>query len=196
MVRVLAVVAALVLAGGAPPWASGANPGPDSIELTNMPDRFVDMVDWSVSLFKDAELELPPMRFAHHADSKEPCGGAPGLHRVVEGVSSIEVCTTEATFPAQVMILHEIAHAWIAHNLSPTRKEIFRELRGWEHWNNHTTAAWHENGSEQAAEIMVWGLVDRPIPMLRIADADCDALDAGYRALTQAAPTTGYRDYC
>jgi len=103
---------------------------------------------------------------------------------------------TRQAFPTQLMILHEMAHAWADRALTDERKASFQELRGWEHWRAHDEVAWHENGTEQAAEIMVWGLVDRPIPMLRIHQASCEELEAGYRTLTGAAPLHGFRDHC
>jgi hypothetical protein len=58
-------------------------------------------------------------------------------------------------------------------------------------------AAWHESGSEQAAEMMVWGLFDRPVRIVTIINEhSCNDLDAGYRAFTGQPPLHGYRDYC
>jgi hypothetical protein len=94
------------------------------------------------------------------------------------------------------MILHETAHAWIEHQLTPERKAAFRELRGWEHWRDYDAAAWHNNGTEQAAEIMVWGLIDRPLRMVRINQAGCGDLEAGYVTLTGQGPLHGFGDYC
>lgn len=167
-----------------------------AIELVEMPPDFVTMVSWATDLFSEAGLELPPIRFVHHGDDTSACAGRVGAHHVAEGINVIDLCSSEASWPNQVMVLHETAHAWADHALTDDRKAAFGELRGWTYWRNHDTVAWHENGSEQAAEIMVWGLVDRPMAMLRIHDNSCDDLEAGYRVLTGRPPLHGFRDEC
>ncbi len=75
----------------------------------------------------------------------------------------IEICEAELTNATQGMLLHETAHAWIDHTLTDERKAMFQQLRGWIYWRNYDAAPWHDNGTEQAGEIMVWGLIDRPL---------------------------------
>jgi hypothetical protein len=39
--------------------------------------------------------------------------------------------------------------------ISPaTARRTFQSLRGWSYWSNHEEAKWHEDGSQQAVEIM------------------------------------------
>jgi hypothetical protein len=169
---------------------------PPALEFVDLPSDFVAAVTWATDLFDEAGLDLPPLRFVYHGDATEPCAGRPGLHHPIDGVNVIEICTTEVTNPTKGLILHETAHAWIDHNLTDERKAAFKELRGWTYWRDYDAAPWHENGTEQAAEIMVWGLIDRPLGMVRINQNSCDELDAGYRILTGKAPLHGYRDEC
>ena len=168
----------------------------DTVDLVDMPAEFVELARWSVELFHEAGLELPPIRFTHHGDALAPCAGREGLHRHIDGLSTIEICTTDAGRTTLWLVLHETAHAWAAHDLDEGRKAEFKTLRGWEHWRSFNTIPWHENGTEQAAEIIAWGLVDRPFGVVSIHDHSCDALDAGYRTLTGQAPLHGYRDHC
>ncbi len=154
------------------------------------------MADWAIALFADADLDLPPLRFVHHGEDTTACAGRVGMHHEIDGVSVVELCTIDTGTPTQIMILHETAHAWADHQLTDEAKEAFRELRGWEHWRDYTAAAWHENGTEQAAEILVWGLMDRPIMIARIDQNSCDELLAGYRTLTGTDPLHGYQDFC
>lgn len=198
--HVLAVVIAIGLALAVPaepamPVEPPALEAP-AVELIDVPPELAEMVYWAVDLFDQAGLELPPMRVIHHAADREPCRGRDGMHHAVDGVGVIELCATEASFPTQVMILHETAHAWIDHQLTVEQKAEFQKLRGWEFWRDYEAAAWHENGTEQAAEIMVWGLIDRPLRMIRIYQASCDELEAGYLTLTGQAPLNGFLDYC
>jgi hypothetical protein len=171
-------------------------PADAAVEMVNMPAALADMAEWAVGLFDQAGLELPPVRFVHHGGDMDPCLGREGLHHSVDGVNVVEICATEASWPTQVMILHETSHAWTDGQLTPQRKAAFQELRGWEHWRDYEAAGWHNNGTEQAAEIMVWGLIDRPIRIARINQAGCDDLEAGYLTLTGQAPLNGFRDLC
>jgi hypothetical protein len=168
----------------------------DEVEFVDVPDEFADMANWAVDLIEEAGLRLPPMRFVYHGDDQTPCSGWRGAHRYVDGRSTIDICTSDSGNVTASLVLHEIAHAWAAHDLSDERKADFQSLRGWTYWSNHQDAEWHENGSEQAAEMMVWGLIDRPVEIITINNHSCDDLDAGYRALTGQPPLHGYRDHC
>jgi hypothetical protein len=197
---VLAVTAILTGSVGdasaATPVEGRGQERPPQVEFVDMPPEFEVAADWAIGLFDEAALDLPPIRYEFNGDAPGPCADRPGLRHSVEGVDVIEICTSEMSNATQGMILHETAHAWIEHNLTPERKAAFQELRGWTYWRNYEAAAWHENGTEQAAEIMVWGLIDRPLAMVRINQNSCDELDAGYRVLTGRAPLHGYRDAC
>ena len=171
-------------------------PVPARLEFVDMPDELVTSVIWAVDLFEQADFTLPPLRVVCHGDDTSPCGGYRGVHQTSQRASIIGLCTTDAGPVTDALILHELSHAWLEHNLTEARQADFQALRGYEYWRNRDVAAWHENGCEQAAEIMAWGLIDRPAGVVTINDHGCDALEAGYRALTGAAPLHGYRDYC
>lgn len=167
-----------------------------AVEYVDVPVESRPVIDWAIDLFDEAGLALPPLRFVHHGDDRTACSGRIGVHAVVEGTSVVHLCTTDTSWPTQVNILHETAHAWVDHAVDEERRAAFREVRGFSHWRDYELAAWHENGTEQAAEIMVWGLADRPMAMLRIHDHSCDALETGYVTLTGAAPLHGFTDLC
>lgn len=172
---------------------SGLTP---AVEFQDMPDDFVQMAEWATGLFEEADLDLPPIRFVHHGDETTACEGRRGAHRHVDGRSVVDICTSDVGPVVDVMILHETAHAWAEVGLTDERKAAFQQLRGWDVWRNHADFEWYENGSEQAAEMMVWGLVDRPLGIVTIHDTSCDDLEAGYRTLTGQAPLHGFRDIC
>jgi hypothetical protein len=186
----------LPVGGQNPPVSSAAAPDAPPVEMVDMPSSLTGMAEWAVDLFDEAGLELPPLRFVHHGDDLDACNGKPGRHRSVDGISVVHLCTSEPSFPTRIVILHETAHAWAAHSLSREREADFQELRGWDHWLDYEASPWFENGSEQAAEIMVWGLLDRPIRIITIEQNSCDELDVGFRTLTGTAPLHGFRDLC
>ncbi|MFN3216509.1 MAG: hypothetical protein ACE367_08450 [Acidimicrobiales bacterium] len=185
----------------APPQAAAAQRSATAeaaavVDVGGVPDAMAAMIDWAMALFADADLALPSMRFVHNGTDTEPCSGRAGMHHVVDGVSVVELCTSDVGVATRIMILHETAHAWTRHALTDEARERFRALRGFEHWRDYAAAPWHENGTEQAAEILVWGLMDRPIRIVRIDQATCDDLLAGYRILTGAEPLHGFSDHC
>lgn len=168
----------------------------DGIDVGDLPVELAGLVTWSVGLFDEAELELPPVRFVYHGDDTTPCSGWGGVHRSADGRSTIDICRSDAGGATPWLFLHELAHAWAAHDLDDGRRADFQALRGWTHWSDHEELEWHERGTEQAAEIIAWGLIDRPVGVVTIHDNTCDDLDAGYRTLTGRPPLHGYRDHC
>ena len=171
-------------------------PPPPVVEMVDLPPALADLASWAVALFAEAELELPPVRFRYHEGSMEPCHGRTGSHTRSSGGSTIDICTSEVTGVTEVLLLHEAAHAWAAHALDGDRQAAFKALRGFEHWRDYEAAAWHENGTEQAAEFIVWGLLDRPYSMIRIYHSGCDELERGFEILTGRPPLHGFVDRC
>lgn len=165
------------------------------VEMVDLTDDLEDLAIWAVDLFDAAGLELPPLRFQYH-EGGVACHGRTGSHTRSGEVSVLNLCTSDVGRATEVMVLHETAHAWTVHFLDDSRRAAFKELRGWEHWHDYEAAPWHENGVEQAAEFLVWGLLDRPYAMVRMYHSGCDELEAGYRALTGRAPLHGFRDLC
>ncbi len=78
----------------------------------------------------------------------------------------------------------------------PLGRVVARALRGLTTWRGGDTEGWSDFGAEQAAEIVVWALMDRPVWPVYLDYRDCADLTAGYEALTGTAPLHGYTDYC
>jgi hypothetical protein len=153
------------------------------------------LIDWAMGLYADAGLELPPLEFVHCA-TREPCRGGRGFYTGARSPATIRICIPEAGRSAQSVFLHEIAHAWDAYTLDNHRREAFLELRNLEQWWDDSSTHWHMYGAEQGAQILVWGLIDRPIRIATIPDAGCADLRAGYVLLTGRPPLHGYTDLC
>ncbi|HET6835383.1 MAG TPA: hypothetical protein VFH30_16075, partial [Acidimicrobiales bacterium] len=106
------------------------------------------------------------------------------------------ICMPEAGRFAEVLFLHEIAHAWDGYGLTDRRREAFLKLRNLGRWWDDGSAHWHTYGAEQAAQILMWGLIDRPIRIATISDSRCVDLRAAYVLLTGRPPLHGYTDLC
>ncbi len=171
------------------PHAAGA------VEIIDVSSEMTAMVADAVGLFADSGLELPPL-VVRGGDAETGCDGHDGIHRPHAGWSEIELCAQETTGAVFHTVLHELAHAWAAQGLSPERKEAFQELRGFEFWRNYVEAAWEDNGTEQAAEIIAWGVNDRPAGTVRIDQVSCGELRAGFIALTGMEPLHGLTNVC
>jgi hypothetical protein len=154
-----------------------------------------ELIDWAMGLFDQAALPLPPIQFVHH-DTSEACLGSTGAQTYRDGRSTIHICTDDASAVEQFLFLHEIAHAWDRLALTDERRAAFLKLRGLTEWRNDDPERWHERGAEHAAEIMVWGLMDRPIRPVFIPHHSCGELLAGYLVLVGRPPLHGYTNYC
>jgi hypothetical protein len=153
------------------------------------------LIDWAIGQYADAGLELPPLELVRYR-TREPCRGARGFYTGGRSPATIRICMPEAGRFAELLFLHEIAHAWDAYALTDRRREAFLELRNLEQWWDDGAAHWHMYGAEQAAQVLVWGLIDRPIRVATIPDAGCADLRTGYVLLTGRAPLHGYTDVC
>ena len=96
---------------------------------------------------------------------------------------------------ARETLLHEMGHAWIDENVTNSVRERFLEMRGLRAWNE-STVSWDDRGFEHGAEIIAWGLIDRPTGIVRIRDTSCAELLAGYFTLVGRPPLHGYQDVC
>jgi hypothetical protein len=187
---VLAPVGLAVSAGGRSP-----EPGASTLTMTDVTPAQAAMLDWAVGMFDAAGLHLPGLDVVGH-DTTEGCYGRRGAHVRVDGRSTIHLCARETERVDEFLYVHELAHAWDAGSLTEERRQEFLTLRGLTEWRNDDPERWHERGAEQAAEIMVWGLMDRPVWVVRLPDATCADLLAGYRTLVGSAPVHGYTDFC
>jgi hypothetical protein len=105
-------------------------------------------------------------------------------------MNRIDLCTKESSEDyARKYALHEIAHAWAETNLDPGVMRRFIEARGLDAWNDKRFP-WKERGTEQAAEIIAWGLGDGEIAPALGEPLESKALAGLYDLLTGRAPIT------
>jgi hypothetical protein len=184
---VLIASTALVRPGGEPNGASYSAKGFSHAQEAQ--------IEWAIGLYADAGLELPPLEFVRYP-TREPCRGGRGFYTGDRSPATIRICIPDAGRSAEPVFLHEIAHAWDGHALTEGRREAFLQLRNLEQWWDDSSAQWHTYGAEQAAQILVWGLIDRPIRIATIPNSSCVDLRAGYVLLTGHPPLHGYTDLC
>jgi hypothetical protein len=153
------------------------------------------LIEWAIGRFADAGLELPPLEFVHYP-TREPCRGARGFYTGDRSRATIRICVREASPFADLLLLHEIAHALDGYALTDRRRAAFLQLRHLEEWWDNGSAPWHTYGAEQAAQIIAWGLIDRQIHIATIPDSSCLDLRTGYVLLTGRPPLHRYTDPC
>ena len=153
----------------------------------------VPIAGWAMELFDAADLDLPAVTFIRF-DSQEPCFGRRGAHIVEEGRSVIRICNEDTDRGAERVMLHELAHAWDRHELTEERRVDFMRLRHLRVWRSND-AEWEEKGAEQAAEVLVWGLIDWDFSA-QIPDNTCIELLRGYVTLTGRQPLHGFTGKC
>lgn len=147
----------------------------------------VDLAMWARTRYELAGLPLPSVavEFPAHADT---CGGNTGVAVHGGRKPRIVLCTSGVPETAvKKALLHELAHVWAHASLEPDIRQAFMRQRGLDAWAN---GPWVERGSEHAAEIIAWGLMDRELVMLTLPDHDPANLATGYRLLTGYAPPT------
>jgi hypothetical protein len=144
-------------------------------------------MEWVLDRFESAGLYLPVLDIAFH-DGKQECHGFFGLYRA-GSPPQVDICGFNwdrfLPMPKKVA-LHELAHAWSAQHMSEGDRTEFLALRGLTSWGDDKLS-WGEQGSEQAAEIIAWALMDEDVTLF-IPDTDETSLTVAYELLTGGAP--------
>lgn len=144
------------------------------------------VVEWALGRYEAAGLDLPAMTVEFAGD--DDCDGNTAVAIHGGELPQLRICAGDAAeVVLQRTLLHEMAHIWAAHTLDETTKASFLSVRGLDAWSG-PGVAWQDSGSEQAAEVVTWALMDRELVMLLLPDHDPAGLLAGYRVLTGAAP--------
>ena len=193
------ILLTICVSGSWPGLMFDDGPGPSSsrpaIELIGLSAPQQSVVTHAVSLFAEAGLPLPAL-VVYGSQDPLACDGHDGLHQPHEHASEIFLCSPTADEWFRRVVVHELAHAWSTIGLPDARRHAFQVLRGWEHWSNHDLVDWRDNGTEQAAEIIAWGVADKAAPTVQIDHDTCSELRVGYVTLTGAEPLHGLTTLC
>jgi len=107
-------------------------------------------IDAAVQAFEDAGWPLTNLEV--RVGGEDGCGGHAGVHSVSKGHDVVEICTD-----APFVLLHELGHVWSALYMDDERRQEWLQLRGLDSWSD---ADYYERGTEQAADIIAFGLLD------------------------------------
>ena len=185
--RIRRTAAALAIAATAMTLgATHAGPAPRPLTFTGAEAEDEAAVDWALHRFRTAGLgDVPPLEVRLHR-SRDACDGGLGLYYM----NRIDLCTKDSSEDyARKYALHEIAHAWAEANLDPEVMRRFMDARGLDAWNDKRFP-WKERGTEQAAEIIAWGLGDGEVEPMLGEPLESKALAGLYDLLTGRAPIT------
>jgi hypothetical protein len=143
-------------------------------------------IDWSIRRYHEAGLaRLPDLEVYLHR-SHDACDGGIGLYHA----GRIDLCTEDSSEPyRRKFALHEMAHAWTEANVDTAVLERFMDIRGIAAWNDRSLD-WKDRGTEQAAEIVTWGLGEGEIAPLLPEATDAPTLARLYELLTGREPIT------
>jgi branched-subunit amino acid transport protein len=173
-----------------------------AVPLLNSVPELDELLAWARGRFEASGLGAPAIRSITFAGASGRCAGIGGsVEADADGVdvllcldgSSACVGPDCASFSvyARSTVLHELAHAWDLTRLDDRTRRAFLALRGLETWNGDRSVPWEERGAEQAAEILMWGLLEAPPPLPRLDGMPCEDALAGYRLLTGRPPLNG-----
>jgi hypothetical protein len=143
-------------------------------------------IDWSIRRYREAGLDGMPDLEVYVHRSHEECNGGLGLYHA----GRIDLCTATSSEPYQrKFALHEMAHGWIETNLDGAVLGHFMDIRGIAAWNDRSYD-WKQRGTEQAAEIVTWGLGEGEISPLLPEAVRAPNLARLYELLTGREPIT------
>ena len=126
----------------------------------------------------------------------EECQGYLGYYDRSE--NQLDVCNQgdRRTEPIHT-ILHELAHAWSFEYLPKDVVEEFTADRVLDAWRD-ADARWWQQGQEQAAEVVAWGLTndEEPFNSIWVIGEQCEQLSAAFAFLTGIDPLHESTESC
>lgn len=186
----IAVALVLLISWGASQPVD-ATPDPVVIQIVAPTAQQTEHAEWALSRFETAGLELSSLTIVFH-DDYQSCGMRQGVLRITGQDVAIHECERD---PAQSRrsLLHELAHVWdhVGGSIDADTRTDFLSLRGLQSWDDRDLP-WSQRGEEQAAEIIVWGLMHRPAPIPTSVEyhgaQDPTSLAAAFTMLTGVRP--------
>jgi hypothetical protein len=142
-----------------------------------------EMAEWAVARYAEAGLDLPRLVVQFSGRDLSNCGGAPGRVYLDRDPIEVRMC-----WNSEFVLLHELAHAWEAHNVAADKHEPFMAMRdGVVSWAG-LDAGWEERGREHAANVIAWGLLEDPYPISTTYPNDVASMIEAFVFLTGGDP--------
>ena len=172
------------------------------ISLANATPPLVEQLDWALDRYQQAGLRAPVVRSVTWVDRRE------GACRVVNGLAmstategfAVTLCFDHrdacsggfdcpTTKPwTRVVLLHELAHVWLAQNADVGVEADYLRHARLRHWARAETP-YQLRGVERACWDVAYGLMDEPRDDPPSAET-CTWYDDGFRLLTGVDPLT------
>lgn len=115
-----------------------------------------EMVAEAIAQFDDAGMELPALQIEFY-DSDRGCKGHAGLFVAASWDPEAVVDRITICFHHRLILLHEMAHAWINHNVNDVTRAAFVEHWGLNGWSN-LDDPYADRGIERAAQTIAFTL--------------------------------------
>lgn len=158
----------------------------DRIDDPDQVEGIVEVFRWALSRFEARGLDLPPMTVTFQR-ARSSCSGFQGLWTSGEADMRVDICVGGEAKRKRIL-LHELAHAWLADHLGPDERDAFVARRGLQGWSGISIEREYQ-GIEHAAEIIVWGLDEQCVPSTWLASNYHDAERGDeFERLTHRAP--------
>jgi hypothetical protein len=152
-----------------------------------------ELVGWAIDRFDTAGLTAPAVASITFTEvARQPqCSQHRGLAFRDDTGFRIYLCLSPDRvdrLSAQDLLLHELAHVWMWENLDTSTQEQFLARMDLSTWDS-VEVPWGQRGEEQAAEVIEWGLTDRPVRQNQMfPETPCTQLAATFTLLTEVPP--------
>jgi hypothetical protein len=192
--RILGV--GLLMSGLSAVWlgpVTTAGEAPSTRDITFDQADFRDEADvalarWAFERFEQAGLELPVLSLSFH-DDRAACEGNFGYYHS-GAPATVDICGfnwDRFLVTPKKTLLHELGHAWIYQTTDSVTRNRFLELRGLDTWQGNSVS-WEEQGTEHAAEVIAWGLMDEELFLTSIGGTKAPQLAEAFALLTGREP--------
>jgi hypothetical protein len=175
--------------------------GGQRIEIHDGTADLERLVRWAMGRFDPADLAAPGLAsvtFGRDAHFVQCTDERNGLTLDLGDTAAIylclgepEACTNDEcgsfTANARLLVLHELAHAWMDRHLDDSEQQAFLDYMGLDDWSG-ADLRWDRRGVEQAAQVIAWGLMDEPMAPTRLGDRRCAQLTEAFQVLTGVTP--------
>jgi hypothetical protein len=163
----------------------------EGVDLYNAGPGQRGLVVWALDRYRDGGLPLPPVTHVTFPPTASCLRGVSGMTYHGDESGHIDLCAPASLFAGDELplttrrtALHELGHLWTVGHTDEATRQAFLDHLGLPAWSG---VEWGSSGSEAAAEILVWGLMDEPVDV-RVPGTSCDERRAAFEILTATEP--------